>query len=136
MYQYGDWYTLKTTGSGASFQNSIVKRLYRTLANMVQTMVSGEILSSGYWIHSIQRAVYIKNRLTHNALNGNMVPFQVYTICRPDLIRIRVLLSYVIVNQPRIRKKSLTLLTPIHVFSLISLHLTTLSGLKTAPQVK
>ena len=72
-------YILETTGAGASFQNAIVERPHRTLADMMRTMLSGANLSSDYWSHAIRHAVYIKNRLPHSALPGGITPFQAYT---------------------------------------------------------
>jgi len=39
-------YTLETTGAGASFQNAIVERPHRQLANMMRTMLSGSNFDS------------------------------------------------------------------------------------------
>ena len=100
-------YILETTGAGASFQNAIVERPHRTLADMMRTMLSGANLSSDYWSHAIRHAVYIKNRLPHSALAGGMTPFQAYTSRRPDLSHIRVFGSHVTVKQPRIRRTKL-----------------------------
>jgi len=63
-------YTLKTTGAGASFQNAIMERPHRQLANMMRAMLSASNLDSTYWSHAIRYAVYIKNRLPHTALLG------------------------------------------------------------------
>ena len=78
-------YTLEVTGAGASFQNAIVERPHRTLANMMRTMLSGANLPSTYWSYAITHAVYVKNRLPHSALPGRITPFQRYTKRMPDL---------------------------------------------------
>ena len=96
-------YTLETTGAGASFQNAIVERPHRQLANMIRTMLTGANLDSTYWSHAIRHAVYIKNRLPHTALPGHLTPYQMYTGRRPDLTHIRVFGSHVTVKQPRVR---------------------------------
>ena len=93
-------FTLETTGAGALFQNGIVERPHRTLANMMRTMLSGVNLDSSYWSYAIQHAVYIKNILPHNKLPGYITPFERYTGCCLDLSHIRVFGSHVTVKQP------------------------------------
>ena len=95
-------YTLESTGAGASFQNSIVERPRRQLANMIRTMLSSSNLSSLYWSHDIHHAVYIKNRLPYQSLPGNITPYQQFMSRCPDLIHIRVLGSHFTVKQLRV----------------------------------
>ena len=58
------WYTLETTGAGASFQNAIVERTHRQLANMMRTILSGANLNAKYWSRAIRDVVYIKKMST------------------------------------------------------------------------
>jgi len=95
-------YTLETIGAGASFQNAIAERPHRTLANMMRTMLTGSNLGSEYWSYALRHAVYIKNRLPHQALPKYISPFQQYTHRRPDISHIRVFGSHVIVKEPRV----------------------------------
>ena len=72
-------YVLDRTGAGVSFQNGIAARSHRTLADMMRTMLIGANLLSDYWSHAIIHAVYVKNRLPHQALPGHITPFERYT---------------------------------------------------------
>ena len=91
-------FILKTTGAGTSLQNAIVERPYRTLASMMRTMLSGANFDSSYWSFAIQHAVYIKNRLPHQALPGHITPFERFTGRRSDLSHIWVFSSHVMVK--------------------------------------
>ena len=95
-------YTLEVTGAGASFQNAIVERPHRTLADMMRTMLSGGNLSSEYWSHALLHAVYVKNRLPHSSLLGRITPFERLTRRKPDLTHLQVFGSHVTVKQPRV----------------------------------
>ena len=97
-----DGYTLENTYASTSFQNTIVERPYRKLADIMRTMLSGSNLTSDYWSHAIRQAIYIKHRLLHQALPGWITPFQAYTSHHLDLIHVRVFGSRVTVKQSRI----------------------------------
>ena len=58
-------YTLETTGAGAYFQNVVVERAHRTLADMMRTTLSGANILSDYWSFALRHAVYLINRLPH-----------------------------------------------------------------------
>ena len=96
-------YNLETTGAGASFQNAIVKRPHRTLADMMRAMLSGTNLRYQYWSHAIHHALYVKNRLPHQLLPDKVTPYERSTSRRPDLTHLRVFGSHVTVKQPRTR---------------------------------
>jgi len=74
---------------------------------MMKTMLTGANLLSGYWLHAIRHAVYVKNRLPHQTLPGHITPFERYTIRRPDFSHLRVVGSHVTVKQPRVRNGKL-----------------------------
>jgi len=71
------------------------------------TILSGANLNSTYWSYAIQHAVYIKHRLTHQALTGIIALFERFTSRRLDLSHIRVFGSHVIMKQPRVHRYKL-----------------------------
>ena len=100
-------YILEPTALGASFQNAIVERPHRTLADMMRSMLVGAGLPSDYWSYAIRHAVYIKNRLPHRHLQDYRTPFQEYTGRIPDLSHLRVFGSRVTVGRPQGRRYKL-----------------------------
>jgi len=69
----------------------------------MRTMLTGSNLGSEYWSYALRHAVYIKNRLPHQALPKYISPFERYTSRRPDISHIRVFGSHVTVKGPQVR---------------------------------
>ena len=73
-------YVLEPTAPDSSFQNGIVERGHRTLANMMRSMLRGAGLGPEYWTYAIRHATYLRNRLPHTSLPGLITPFENTTV--------------------------------------------------------
>jgi hypothetical protein len=70
--------------------NGISERLNRTLLDMARTMLFGANLPNKLWTEAISAAVYLKNRLPHSSLRGNITPHEMWFGIKPSLSHLRV----------------------------------------------
>jgi hypothetical protein len=70
--------------------NGISERLNRTLLNMACTMLFGANLPNKLWTEAISAAVYLKNRLPHSSLRGDITPHEMWFGIKPSLSHLRV----------------------------------------------
>jgi Reverse transcriptase (RNA-dependent DNA polymerase)/gag-polypeptide of LTR copia-type/Integrase core domain/GAG-pre-integrase domain len=70
--------------------NGISERLNRTLLDMARTMLFGANLPSKLWTEAVSAAVYLKNRLPHSSLRGDITPHEMWFGTKPSLSHLRV----------------------------------------------
>ena len=70
--------------------NGISERLNRTLLDMARTMLFGANLPNKLWTEAISAAVYLKNRLPHSSLRGDITPHEMWFGIKPSLSHLRV----------------------------------------------
>ena len=70
--------------------NGISERLNRTLLDMARTMLFGANLPSKLWTEAVSTAVYLKNRLPHSSLRGDITPHEMWFGTKPSLSHLRV----------------------------------------------
>ena len=99
-------YILEQTAPNSSFQNSKVERPHRTLGNMMRSMLKGANLDKSFWADALLHAVYLKNRLPHQAIG--MTPYERMMRRKPDLSHLRIFGTKVIVKDKNIRNGKLT----------------------------
>jgi hypothetical protein len=63
--------------------NGISERLNRTLLDMARTMLFGANMPNKLWAQAISTAVYLKNRLPHSSLRGNVTPNEMWFGTKP-----------------------------------------------------
>lgn len=91
-------YVLEPTSSGVHHRNGRVECLNRTFAVMVRALLYGAGLPPKFWSAALTHAVYLKNRLWHQALGHT--PFEAFFQCPPDLSHLRIFGSLLIDRQP------------------------------------
>src|SRR5579859_6935756 len=70
--------------------NGISERLNRTLLDMARTMLFGANLPNKLWTEAVSTAVYLKNRLPHSSLRGDITPHEMWFGTKPSLSHLRV----------------------------------------------
>ena len=70
--------------------NGISERLNRTLLDMARTMLFGANLPNKLWTEAVSTAVYLKNRLPHSSLRGDITPHEMWFGTKPTLSHLRV----------------------------------------------
>ena len=63
-------------------QNGVAERKNRTIMEVVKTIIHDQYLPMHLWIEAARTTVYVKNRLSHNAL-GFKTPEEMYTVKKP-----------------------------------------------------
>ena len=56
--------------------NGISERLNRTLLDMARSMLFGANLSDKLWTEAVSTTIYLKNRLPHSSLLGDIIPHE------------------------------------------------------------
>ena len=93
-------YTIETTGADNSSQNGLAERPHQTLANMVRTGLENAGLHFKFWSDALLHAVFVKNRLPHQAFNHKCTPYEKLTGTPPDLSKLRIFGSRVVCRKP------------------------------------
>jgi len=81
-------YILEPTASDASFQNELAERQNQTLGDMMRSLLDSTGLGREYWSWGLIHAVYLKNRLPHQATNTT--PHEAYTGTKPNIKKLRI----------------------------------------------
>lgn len=102
-------YIVEPTGAGAPFQNGMAERPNQTFGQMVRCMLHSSGLGPEYWSFALLHAVYLKNRLPHNALDTT--PYQAYTGLRPSAKYLKVFGCPVVIKNPGRRPTKLDMNT-------------------------
>ena len=71
-------------------QNGVAERLNRTLMNLVRSMLANKQVSKRFWAEALANAVYVRNRVTSNALPSNTTPHHKWMGNTPNLSHLRV----------------------------------------------
>jgi hypothetical protein len=85
--------------------NRISERLNRTLLDMARTMLFGANMPNKLWAQAISTAVYLKNRLPHSSLRGNVTPHEMWFGTKLSLSHLRVFGCAAHVHVPEERRK-------------------------------
>jgi len=91
-------FILQPTATDASFQNGMAERPNRTLGTIMRCLLHNAGLGPQYWSWALTHAVYLKNRLPHRAIG--CTPFEAWSGKKPDVSRLRIFGSPVIVRLP------------------------------------
>jgi deoxyuridine 5'-triphosphate nucleotidohydrolase len=91
-------FVVETTGSDGSAQNGMVERPNRTFGEMMRCLLHSAELGPEFWSFALIHAVYIKNRLPHQAIKQS--PYQAFTGIKPDLSRLKIFGSRVYAKKP------------------------------------
>lgn len=78
-------YSIEITGTDNSFQNTIVERPYRTLPDMVYTMLYSAGLGPEFWSCALIHAVFIRYRLPHAYFDYMETPYKAFRGRQPEL---------------------------------------------------
>ena len=106
LQNYG--YSVEITGADNSSQNAIAERPHRTLANMVRAGLENAGLAYRFWRDALLHAVYIKNRLPHQAFQNKMTPYEKLTGNKPDLTKLRIFGSRIVTRKTGKRSPKIT----------------------------
>ena len=101
-------YNIEITGADNSSQNGVAERPHQTLADMVRAGLENSGLPPKFWSDAILHAVYIKNRLPHQAFNFKYTPYERLTGTPPDLSKLRIFGSRVVCRKPGGRNPKLS----------------------------
>src|SRR5208282_3467238 len=85
--------------------NGISERLNRTLLDMARTMLFGANLPNKLWAEAVSTAVYLKNRLPHSSLRGDVTPHEMWFGIKPSLSHLRIFGCAAHVHVPEERRK-------------------------------
>jgi dUTP pyrophosphatase len=98
-------FIMEATAPDASFQNGLAERLNRTYGDMMRSLLHTANLGPEYWSWALLHATYLKNRIPHRTIGRS--PYEAYTGKQPELTRLRVFGSPVIVRLPGRRQGKL-----------------------------
>src|SRR5437667_6315511 len=85
--------------------NGISERLNRTLLDMARTMLFGANLPNKLWAQAVSTAVYLKNRLPHSSLRGDITPHEMWFGIKPSLSHLHVFGCAAHTHVPEERRK-------------------------------
>ena len=100
-------YTLEATAAGSSSQNGLAERPNETIGNTLRAMLIGAGLPDKYWSDALVHAIFVKNRLPHEAFNYTSTPYTELTGTRPNLEKLRIFGCPVTVHRPGRRRTKL-----------------------------
>jgi hypothetical protein len=92
---------MEPTGSDAASKNGKVERPNGTFGAMVRFLLYSDGLSAIFWSTDLAHAVYLKNRLYHNALHHT--PHEAWTGENPPLDHLRTFGTLVTARTPEKR---------------------------------
>ncbi|KAJ8546882.1 hypothetical protein ON010_g11353 [Phytophthora cinnamomi] len=106
------WYATKgivhTKVGPKSSQLNLVERTHQTLIGMVKTMMHDSGLPRSFWMHALQTAVYIKNRVF--CKGAGRTPYEMMYGTKPDIHHIRTFGSLVYCHTPVAKRKKLSVI--------------------------
>jgi len=88
--QDGNGTTHQTTVPDTPQQNGVTERLNRVLVKMARTMMRHKDVDQDLWADAIKTSVYIKNRVTSQALLVGKTPHGLWTGNKPNVSHMRV----------------------------------------------
>jgi len=88
-------FIMEATAPDASFQNGLAERPNRTYGDMMRSLLHTANLGPEYWSWALLHATYLKKRIPHRTIWR--LPYEAYTGQQPELTRLRVFRSPVIV---------------------------------------
>ena len=91
-------FLLEPTGAGAPQQNGLAERPNQTLGNMTRCLLNTANLPPEYWSWALTHAVYLKNRLPHQATGTT--PYYAWTGRKPSAKLLRIFGCPVVVKNP------------------------------------
>jgi dUTP pyrophosphatase len=91
-------FLLEPTGAGAPQQNGMAERPNQTLGNMTRCLLRTANLPPEYWSWALTHAVYLKNRLPHQATG--CTPYLAWTGRKPSAKLLRIFGCPVVVKNP------------------------------------
>jgi len=56
-------------------ENGLAKQVNRTILNMAHTMIKESDLPESFWLHAVNYATYILNRVPTHAIEKNIIPY-------------------------------------------------------------
>ena len=71
-------------------QNGVAERLNRTLTELIRSMLHQKGLEKSFWAEALAVAVNVRNRVTTQALNRSITPYEMLYKRKPDLTYLRV----------------------------------------------
>ena len=92
-----------------AWQNGLVERCNRSIANVAKTIMIQSGLPAEFWAHAVCTAAYTINRLSHKRLPGGMTPYEAMHGTRPNISNMRVFGCHAeILIEKQYRRKDLT----------------------------
>ena len=106
-----DWYTKNgivhtKVGPNAS-QLNLVERTHQTLIGMMKTMMHKSGFPKSFWVHALENAIYIKNRVC--CKGAACTPYETLFDSKPDIHHLRVFGSVTQIHIPVSKRKKMSM---------------------------
>ena len=85
---YGVHY--KLTNLDTPQENGSAKQVNHTILDMAHTMIKESDLLESFWLHVVNYATYILNRVPTHAIKKDITPYQAYTGNKPSVAHLQV----------------------------------------------